>query len=264
MLGALIGAGTSLVSGLLGSKAQKNANKAQMQMAERNIALQKEFATKGIQWKVKDAQKAGVHPLYALGANTVSFSPVSVGSTPETGLAEGIANMGQGIARAQETGFSTEGRIQNKILALQVQRGELENQKLASEIALMNQAGQPPSITGNPIIDGQSAPNQVKVNPAEVTSSRAPGIEAGSGNDAATIRTQNGYAVVPSLDVKQRIEDVTPLEWQWMVRNGLNPAPPPRNPPPGTAWGYNVFTGEWLPTRTMRQYTPYSRRSWAK
>lgn len=37
---------------------------------KQNLALQKDFANNSIQWKVADARKAGIHPLYALGAST--------------------------------------------------------------------------------------------------------------------------------------------------------------------------------------------------
>jgi hypothetical protein len=48
---------------LLGIKSQESAN-------DQNIKMQREFAQKGIRWKVSDAKKAGIHPLYALGAST--------------------------------------------------------------------------------------------------------------------------------------------------------------------------------------------------
>ncbi len=41
----------------------------------KNIAYQKEFAQSGIQWRTDDARAAGVHPLFAMGANTTSFQP---------------------------------------------------------------------------------------------------------------------------------------------------------------------------------------------
>ena len=49
-----------------------------------NYAHQKEFAQNGIRWKVEDAKAAGIHPLFALGAQGATFSPISVGelSTP--------------------------------------------------------------------------------------------------------------------------------------------------------------------------------------
>lgn len=42
-----------------------------------NLELQREFAQHGIQWKVNDAISAGIHPLAALGADTMSFTPSS-------------------------------------------------------------------------------------------------------------------------------------------------------------------------------------------
>lgn len=41
---------------------------------KRDYARAKEFAQMGIQWKVADAQAAGVHPLYAVGASGPGFS----------------------------------------------------------------------------------------------------------------------------------------------------------------------------------------------
>lgn len=43
--------------------------------AEKNAKEQRRFARNGITWKVKDAKRAGVHPLFALGAQTASFTP---------------------------------------------------------------------------------------------------------------------------------------------------------------------------------------------
>lgn len=71
--------------------------------ASRNAAglnrdMQREFAQKGIRWKVEDARAAGLHPLAALGAQTSSFQPTFVGG----GLGEGLAAAGQDISRAMD------------------------------------------------------------------------------------------------------------------------------------------------------------------
>jgi len=65
---ALIQAGGNLLGGLIGKKSQEDANEA-------NAARQEEFAKHGIQWRVEDAKRAGLHPLYALGGSGASFSP---------------------------------------------------------------------------------------------------------------------------------------------------------------------------------------------
>lgn len=41
----------------------------------RNEQTQREFAQNAIQWRVADAKKAGLHPLFALGGGGASFSP---------------------------------------------------------------------------------------------------------------------------------------------------------------------------------------------
>lgn len=50
----------------------------QRRLAERQAALQDEALHYGIRWRVNDAQEAGVHPLFGLGAQISSPSPVSV------------------------------------------------------------------------------------------------------------------------------------------------------------------------------------------
>lgn len=137
MLGSLISAGASLLGGLFGSKSQSKANEA-------NIRLQKDLARKGIQWRVEDANKAGIHPLYAIGAPTATPGPLAVG---DTSLGQGIANAGQDIGRAVTAyGTKADRQTQTALSALQIERAGLENQLLASQIRLTNQAGNPPAF----------------------------------------------------------------------------------------------------------------------
>lgn len=49
---------------------------------DKNYAMQKEFAQHGIRWRVNDAKAAGLHPLYAIGANPAQATPITVG-TPD-------------------------------------------------------------------------------------------------------------------------------------------------------------------------------------
>jgi len=136
--GAVVAGGSSLLSGILGRKAQNKANAQSLELARQNIQLQRDFAQHGIRWKVDDAKAAGIHPLYALGANTHSFSPVSAGMTPEDGLAQGMANMGQNLGSAIERTRTANERHESKIRELQVERGELENTLLRSQINALN------------------------------------------------------------------------------------------------------------------------------
>lgn len=105
--GSLIGAGGNLLGGLLGSRE-----------ASKNRAAQKEFAQFGIRWRVADAKAAGLHPLYALGAQVPSFSPVHSEAPAQ------LAEMGQNIGRA----------VQAQMTAREKVRAALELQLLQSQI----------------------------------------------------------------------------------------------------------------------------------
>lgn len=67
-----------------GKEAFELEKKFAEKMWAKNADLQKTFAKMGVQWRVNDAKKAGIHPLAALGAQTFSGSPISVGQ-PQAG-----------------------------------------------------------------------------------------------------------------------------------------------------------------------------------
>lgn len=135
MLGELISAGANLIGGFFNRQSQNEYNKQQMQIAQQNMALQREFAQSGIQWKVQDAKAAGLHPLAALGAQTSSFSPVSVGgSAPQLDL----GSFGQDIGRAVKAAMSANDRAaQDEATArrLSLEKAGLENDILRTELA---------------------------------------------------------------------------------------------------------------------------------
>lgn len=132
--GALIGAAASLFGG---RKSQKSAES----MTAANIRLQREFAQQGIRWRVEDAKAAGLHPLYALGAQLPSFSPVY----QQDSIGPAISDMGQNIGRAvaaQST--SVERKMQALSLASmanQVKEGDLRNQLLEREVNALSDQG---------------------------------------------------------------------------------------------------------------------------
>lgn len=156
VLGPLIGAAASIAGGLLGNKSQKEANRAAEAQALRQEALQREFAQSGIQWKVEDAKKAGIHPLYALGAQTTSYSPVSAGggASDFSWLGDAGQNIGRAI-QSQQSGS-------DKVAALQLTAANLQNEglKLDNELkrtqlfSAARLAGQPGGSAGIPSLFG--------------------------------------------------------------------------------------------------------------
>lgn len=262
MIGDLIGAAASLFGGISGQKAQQK-------MAEQNIQLQKDFAQQGIQWKVEDAKKAGIHPLYALGAQTHSFAPVSVGDS----LSAGISNAGQYLGRAANataTGSQRVNAITEAAQTLALEKAGLENELLRSQIRRNNQAGTPPPMPlpgTNWLIPGQGETTIPDVPGTVVDKGLArtgvdpsqPWSESGAIADVGFARNSwGGYTPVPAKDVKERIEDIMPAEWMWFIRNQITPNIPgmakmPNNnipvPPGYDAWVWNPITQDYRPMR---------------
>lgn len=254
VLGNIIDAGASLLGGVLTGN-QNEAN------AKRNIALQKDFATHGIRWKVEDAKAAGIHPLAALGAQTMSFSPVSVG---DQGIGSGLAAAGQDIGRAVAAGSTQTERVSaydEAARRLNLEHLGLQNQLLASQIARVRQPG-----TGAPIpspgerylIDGQTDGPFImdqalkRVSAAPEAASQEPGAIT----DVGYARTPTGWAPVPASDVKQRIEDNFIPELMWSMRNLLMPTLGMLNPPAGVPLD-NEF---WIYDPIHQEYRKKSRR----
>lgn len=96
---ALVGAGASL----LGGGVSQDQNR---KLVHEQMDAQREFAQHGIRWKVEDAKAAGIHPLYALGASTTSFAPMSV----QDSLGPAISSAGQDISRAMRASATDEER----------------------------------------------------------------------------------------------------------------------------------------------------------
>lgn len=95
-------AGAQILGGVMSDRSTVRQN-------AQNVAYQKEFAQKGVQWKVEDAKKAGLHPLYALGATTTSFSPVPVtGSATGDAIARGASNIAKSMSQSKMNKLQTD------------------------------------------------------------------------------------------------------------------------------------------------------------
>lgn len=109
---------------------------------DNNYYMQKEFAKNGITWRIEDAARHGISPLAALGANSVSASPISVmrqGPRDDrpSWLQDLVSSMGQNISRAVTSMSTPEERafqvqqirgqaLQNDLLDIQLQNAKLD------------------------------------------------------------------------------------------------------------------------------------------
>lgn len=98
-------------------------------MAQKQIDMQYDFAKNGISWRVADAKRAGLHPLYALGANTPTYTPMDISGgefprgTATRAFNSALAGQQMDIAMERE-------QLQNDLLKAQVQA--LETQTLGN------------------------------------------------------------------------------------------------------------------------------------
>lgn len=263
MIEALLGAGSSLLGGLLSNNATEKANKQNAAMAEKQYQQQKEFAQSGIQWKVQDAEKAGIHPLYALGANTISYSPQSVGGAASSNF-DFLGNAGQNIGRAIDATRSNPGKQQalaTTLAGIQIEGAQLDNDlkraQLASSMALARQgstpglpnAGTMPALTGmpgqgdTPQIDGPTLKVQKMASPTDPSNK---GVEFGASPEVSLYRTPSGnYSIQIPQTLSEPFEQDWPGFYQWYARNKITPPFTP-NEYPGTLkkWHWDPWLGE--------------------
>ena len=103
-LPAAIAGGASIIGGLIGrDDAAKDRSFAGSQ-ANIDRDLQREFAQHGVQWRAQDAERAGIHPVYAMGASLPSATPVSVSPGSRRGMGRAVASAGRHAAAALGAG----------------------------------------------------------------------------------------------------------------------------------------------------------------
>lgn len=222
-IGAAIGAGASILGGILGNDS-----------AEKQMEMQKEFAQKGIRWKVADAKAAGIHPLYALGAPTISYSPVATGDY-------GVSQAGQDIGRAIDATRTESERndaITGAMAKLQLENQQLQNDglrlDLASKTARLQQSQNPPMPSGDSE-KPTKLPDPTGFFPGGWTV-RHPNF----GQDA-----ENAYSEWANVLTGLSMANDARLNFEEWARQNFGVAPDWLNP-----WMMGTATSEWLKRKT--------------
>lgn len=271
IVGGLISGGLTLAGDLLDSgddgSSERNAARGQ------DIALQKEFAQHGVSWRVADAERAGIHPLYALGATGATYSPTTyIGAEPRRSKVSKtlshLGAMGQDVTRAIYATAPQEAR-EKALFKQSFIKGELENEILRSQLAQLKQTGPAfPSSSGmsNQLLGGQgdsgysyggAMVTEVPHRPMYTHPGR-PGQDVGSISDYAYIRTPTGYAIAPSKDVKERIEDQIIPETMWAWRNLLKPSRAGLPAPDPKYYPLPKGADEWVWDKWKQEFRPYT------
>lgn len=98
---ALIGVGGNLLGGLMGSSAQKKANKTNLELQQRQLAWQEKMANSEWQRGVADMKAAGMNPMLAFSQGGASSPSVSAATAqPVDALARSVSSAGEKAAQA--------------------------------------------------------------------------------------------------------------------------------------------------------------------
>lgn len=257
---AVIAAGASIAGGVMGmiganNAASQQAAAAQAQMgmqadlqrelATRNEYLQQLFASNQLQWRAQDARNAGIHPIYAMGAQPMSVSgyagSISPPGLPENRSHEAWNQMGQNLSRAALSVMDHNER--KAALELQLRQVALNEQRQTSEIQLTNaqtdlalsqaarlrgQIGPPfPALGGSSPGGGRSGDVVVgrtgayEVDPVKVATSQPgnPAVAAGPGGPTVQFNwsTQDALQPFPAPGLKVEDEFMAPLMGRWLM-----------------------------------------------
>lgn len=269
---ALGGSALSFFGGQSQNAQQDKINKQILADKQLDRELQREFAKNGIRWRVQDAKAAGVHPLFALGGSTATYSPSSIslypGSSSLGSVGEGLAQAGQDISRAIDSTRTAEERERarqeavqkaNQFDALNLEKAGLENDLLRSQIAKLNatQVGPPLPSAMSSGMDAPYAPQGFSVMPVEIPSTQGghPSQGAGAFPELSWMRTQSGWQPVPNREAMEDADLGNPSALTWYWRNqilptfGIGGQPPPDSWLPSNAKGWH-----WIPS--MQEWRP--------
>lgn len=271
MLGQLVSGGLSLIGGLLGQNTQAKQAKA-------NRAAQQDVLHHGIEYRVADARRAGIHPAAALGAQISSPAPIAIGDS----LSPALHNAGQDISRAINAGAKSDDRstaaYTGALQALQLEKLGLENAEIRSRLTRANAPGTPPPVPTPESTSWLTGPMPLPNVPGTVTDGplartgvdpRAPHHETGAIADVGYARSapggMEGYYPVYGKDVQERMEDDHIGSILWNFRNrglpffNLNrsiPYPPPN----GMWWEFNPIRGYFLQGEPLSDTRNYRHR----
>lgn len=214
----LIGAGSALLGGWMGSASSSDD-------VQNQIKFQRRSMKRGIQWKVEDAKKAGIHPLYALGSPGFSPSPVIGGqSNMGNAVKDAGAYLAQGLEKAQINAVNASARRDEAQAALANSQAALAAQQFASNQGATPLMSVPAAAGVRPGRISAKAPEQYSRNPKDSSSTAAKNpawgeIEYGNGK-TMFVPLEDGQPQMP--------EGVMPVIMTLMKNMGLFDPKPQR------------------------------------
>lgn len=234
---------------------QAQANQIAQANRNQDIALQKEFAQSGVQWRAQDAAAAGIHPVFALGGSGATYSPstVSVGvpslrsmsmSTPDA-MGPALASMGQDIGRAinaTRTAAQRTEAFDNSMRDLSVQNMSLRNELLGAQIAKLRAGSNPP-------MPKASDSGEIKLplplsTDTDVTPMAVGGTHVKTdrmSSDAQRAEDRYGDIAQEAFGIYNLYRDFINTTGSYQARVMANPFHSPRDNSGGLEWAYEQY-----------------------
>lgn len=213
-IGAVVGGITGGLTGLFGHKKQTDWNKKYFNESVRQFNVQDEYNKNQMQYRVKDAIKAGVNPIAALGGSGGHYSPTISAGGVSDGDNEQSSNFGSAMSRMADMITARREQKQNRAIELESANLDLESKRLQNDI-LRNKllADSQPGIP----LYGQTPSKGWRV-PMALDAT----IYDGSYPSMSKLKTPTGDMDVPSEDAADRLDldfgIVNPLAWEWWLR----------------------------------------------
>lgn len=214
--GTVISTGAQFLGGLFGKK-KKGPTAADQLNIQANSIRNNMAAT------MQAAKENGVHPLVALGMPPSGGPSFSVGGEDNSAVGDMISDVGQNIGSAVARSQSPEQRLTQSVISKQaVERGDLENELLKTQIASMRASMSPaiPTSNAGEMIAGQADSGTDYLNNQLIKHENSEGKEAGSPSSWTTVKTKSGLDIMlPSKDFQDRAEDIPLIGWEWLLKN---------------------------------------------
>lgn len=205
----LLSIGSSVLGGLFG----RDSAKDQQRLSQQQFNAQMD---QSIQRRVADAKKAGVHPLFALGASA-GASPTMSTSQPDSSMQNALGSIARQLGVIQQNKASA-ARDAAEAAYLDAQRRKLEQTmnseqdqlKLGGDVAkdALGRVVTPYDPTG--VLGGRDP--LVNVRPVDVPAQAKPGLRAGAEPSMVKVTLPGGREIsVPNQDIFEEITSPSTL-----------------------------------------------------
>lgn len=159
---AAIGGVSTMAGGVVGNLINQNQQENEATRNQSNFNVQMDNT---IQRKVEDAKRAGLHPLYALGANSSpSSQPITFQDQLGPAISQGGQNLGSAISRMQTGDEKLLAAAQLNVLESQANRDDAQAAYYNSEAMRNMQSGQT-GLGVQPEVQGFLGPEGQAPNP---------------------------------------------------------------------------------------------------